>query len=138
MDPKRIGLWGGSYGGYLVALGLARASQMFAAGVDLHGVHDWRTETRVFLPSDELPVQQEALRVALDSSPMGHVKGWRSPVLLVHGTADQICNCGGSQDSTCRRRRQRTCEGLRWTAVRSVRPRPIQMLIPRDALTGRT
>ncbi|HSW51133.1 MAG TPA: prolyl oligopeptidase family serine peptidase, partial [Bryobacteraceae bacterium] len=89
VDPKRIGLWGGSYGGYLTALGLARASEMFAAGVDVHGVHDWRTETRVFLPSDEPAVQQEALRVALDSSPLGHVKGWRSPVLLIHGDDDQ-------------------------------------------------
>src|SRR5205814_8894338 len=41
VDPARIGLWGGSYGGYLTALGLARASNLFAAGVDFHGVHDW-------------------------------------------------------------------------------------------------
>src|SRR5262249_23050238 len=41
VDGARIGLWGGSYGGYLTALGLARASDLFAAGVDLHGVHDW-------------------------------------------------------------------------------------------------
>src|SRR3989454_44339 len=44
VDPSRIGLWGGSYGGYLTALGLARASDLFAAGVDLHGVHDWNTQ----------------------------------------------------------------------------------------------
>src|SRR5208283_5973440 len=37
VDPTRIGLWGGSYGGYLTALGLARASNLFAAGVDFHG-----------------------------------------------------------------------------------------------------
>jgi len=43
VDPARIGLWGGSYGGYLTALGLARASSLFAAGVDFHGVHDWST-----------------------------------------------------------------------------------------------
>src|SRR5438876_166839 len=41
VDQKRIGLWGGSYGGYLTALGLARNSDIFAAGVDFHGVHDW-------------------------------------------------------------------------------------------------
>src|SRR5256885_16225895 len=41
VDKKRIGLWGGSYGGYLTALGLARNSDIFAAGVDFHGVHDW-------------------------------------------------------------------------------------------------
>ncbi len=41
VDPKRIGLWGGSYGGYLTAMGLSRGSDLFAAGVDFHGVHDW-------------------------------------------------------------------------------------------------
>src|SRR4029077_16842629 len=40
VDPTRIGLWGGSYGGYLTAMGLSRASDLFAAGVDFHGVHD--------------------------------------------------------------------------------------------------
>ena len=41
VDGKRIGVWGGSYGGYLTALALARNSDIFKAGVDLHGVHDW-------------------------------------------------------------------------------------------------
>ena len=41
VDGARIGLWGGSYGGYMTALGLSRNSVLFAAGVDLHGVHDW-------------------------------------------------------------------------------------------------
>jgi dipeptidyl aminopeptidase/acylaminoacyl peptidase len=89
VDAARIGLWGGSYGGYLTALGLARASNLFAAGVDLHGVHDWRTETKLFLSSDDFEVQQAALRLALDSSPLAHVKGWRSPVLLIHGDDDR-------------------------------------------------
>jgi len=88
VDPARIGLWGGSYGGYLTALGLARASDLFAAGVDFHGVHDWRTETRVFVPSDDLETQQRALRLACDSSPVAYVGTWRSPALLVHGDDD--------------------------------------------------
>ncbi len=41
VDPNRIGIWGGSYGGYLTALALARNSDIFKAGVDFHGVHDW-------------------------------------------------------------------------------------------------
>ncbi len=41
VDPQRIGLWGGSYGGFLTAMGLARNSDLFKAGVDFHGVHDW-------------------------------------------------------------------------------------------------
>jgi dipeptidyl aminopeptidase/acylaminoacyl peptidase len=81
VDPARIGLWGGSYGGYLTALGLARASGQFAAGVDFHGVHDWSTEL------SELP--PDAARVAFESSPMAAVKDWRSPVLLIHGDDDR-------------------------------------------------
>ena len=44
VDPKRIGIYGGSYGGYLTALALARDSSLFAAGVDIHGVHNWTAE----------------------------------------------------------------------------------------------
>src|SRR5262249_39766890 len=41
VDAKRIGIFGGSYGGYLTALALGRNSDIFAAGVDIHGVHNW-------------------------------------------------------------------------------------------------
>ncbi|HWZ27931.1 MAG TPA: prolyl oligopeptidase family serine peptidase, partial [Gemmatimonadales bacterium] len=44
VDPAKVGIWGGSYGGYLTALGLARNSDLFAAGVDFHGVHDWTSD----------------------------------------------------------------------------------------------
>ena len=40
VDGTRIGIWGLSYGGYLTALALGRASDLFSAGVDIHGVHD--------------------------------------------------------------------------------------------------
>ncbi|MFW1123132.1 alpha/beta hydrolase family protein, partial [Vibrio parahaemolyticus] len=40
-NPNKIGLYGGSYGGFLTAMGLAHDSKLFAAGVDIHGVHDW-------------------------------------------------------------------------------------------------
>lgn len=60
VDPQRIGLWGGSYGGYLTALGLARASDLFAAGVDLHGVHDWNVVIKNFVPSYEVKEHLEA------------------------------------------------------------------------------
>ncbi|MGB7023708.1 MAG: DPP IV N-terminal domain-containing protein, partial [Candidatus Acidiferrales bacterium] len=38
VDRDKIGLWGGSYGGFLTAMGLARNSDIFKAGVDMHGV----------------------------------------------------------------------------------------------------
>ena len=89
VDEDRIGLWGGSYGGYLTAMGLSRASDLFAAGVDIHGVHDWNRTIQGFLPSYEPDHHEEQQRLAFESSPLASVAGWRSPVLLVHGDDDR-------------------------------------------------
>lgn len=89
VDPKHIGLWGGSYGGYLTALGLARASDLFAAGVDLHGVHDWNIEIRNWNASYDPEARADAARLAWESSPISSVKTWRSPVLLIQGDDDR-------------------------------------------------
>lgn len=89
VDPQRIGLWGGSYGGYLTALGLARASDLFAAGVDLHGVHDWNVVIRNFVPSYEPDHRPDVAQLAFESSPMASIDDWRSPVLLIHGDDDR-------------------------------------------------
>jgi len=91
VDPQRIGLWGGSYGGFLTAMGLARNSDIFKAGVDFHGVHDWSgllpQRPRMF--SEEAPDAKEALQLAFTSSPNAAVDKWRSPVLLIHGDDDR-------------------------------------------------
>ena len=94
VDPARIGLWGGSYGGYLTAMGLSRASDLFAAGVDFHGVHDWSSWRETAGPpagGDPQAKQEyeESLRLAFDSSPMATVGNWKSPVLLIHGDDDR-------------------------------------------------
>jgi dipeptidyl aminopeptidase/acylaminoacyl peptidase len=85
VDAAHIGLWGGSYGGYLTALGLARSSSLFAAGVDFHGVHDWSARAGASGAS----AATDAARTAFESSPMASVKTWRSPVLLIHGDDDR-------------------------------------------------
>lgn len=87
--PDKIGLWGGSYGGYLTALGLARASDLFAAGVDIHGVHDWNVVIRNFVPNYQPEKRAAFAKLAFESSPMAHLDGWRSPVLLIHGDDDR-------------------------------------------------
>ncbi len=89
VDPGKIGVWGGSYGGYLTALALARASDLFAAGVDFHGVHDWNAVIQNFVPAYDPKTQAEAARIAFESSPLASVKGWKSPVLLIHGDDDR-------------------------------------------------
>lgn len=75
VDPDRIGLWGLSYGGIMTAQGLARDSDLFAAGVDIAGVHFW----------GDLDPTSTAWRAS--SAPL--VEQWTSPVLLVHGDDDR-------------------------------------------------
>ncbi len=93
VDASRIGIWGGSYGGFLTAMALARNSDMFAAGVDVHGVHDWTTErARGMLDRNRFetpPDMQRALDVAWQSSPVASMATWKSPVLLIHGDDDR-------------------------------------------------
>jgi dipeptidyl aminopeptidase/acylaminoacyl peptidase len=90
VNPKRIGIWGGSYGGLLTALALARNSDIFAAGVDFHGVHDWSAlMARRQSGSEEAPDYKEALKLAYESSPIAAVDTWKSPVLLMHGDDDR-------------------------------------------------
>jgi dipeptidyl aminopeptidase/acylaminoacyl peptidase len=87
VDPARLGVYGGSYGGYLTAHALARASSLFAAGVDIHGVHDWNVGIRTFIPSYDPGPETE--RRNFLASPLAYVDGWRSPVLLIHGDDDR-------------------------------------------------
>ncbi len=102
VDPKRIGIYGGSYGGFLTALGLGRDSKLFAAGVDIHGVHDRTIErTRNMMLPDQYeraPDAARALEVAWKSSPVAYVNTWKSPVLFIHGDDDRNVRFSQSTD----------------------------------------
>lgn len=76
VDPKRVAIWGLSYGGVLTAQALARNSELFAAGIDLAGVHLWGSS----LDPDSVSYQ---------SSAISSMDKWKSPVLLVHGDDDR-------------------------------------------------
>jgi dipeptidyl aminopeptidase/acylaminoacyl peptidase len=105
VDPKKIGLWGGSYGGYLTAMGLAHNSDLFAAGVDLHGVHDWSAFSEEF-PKDA-PDRDAALKLAFQSSPNAAIATWKSPVLLIHGDDDRNVEFSQTVDLLQRLRAQK-------------------------------
>ena len=89
VDAHHIGIWGGSYGGFLTAMALAKNSDVFAAGSDLHGVHDW-TDGR-FNPQwrYEAGDLDSARTVAWQSSPVAYVGAWKSPVILIQGDDDR-------------------------------------------------
>lgn len=89
VNPNKIGLWGGSYGGFLTAMGLAKASNLFAAGVDLHGVHNWNFVIKNFRQNYNPAENAEVAELAYKSSPAAYVKDWRSPVLLIQGDDDR-------------------------------------------------
>jgi dipeptidyl aminopeptidase/acylaminoacyl peptidase len=76
VDPARVGIWGLSYGGLLTAQALARNSDIFAAGVDLAGVH---------LFGSSLDPES----VSFTSSAISQIDNWTSPVLLIHGDDDR-------------------------------------------------
>jgi dipeptidyl-peptidase 4 len=79
VDPNRVGIWGLSYGGVLTAQALARNSDIFAAGVDMAGVHLWGSSLN---PDD----------VSYQSSAISAIDGWKSPVLIWHGDDDRNVN----------------------------------------------
>jgi dipeptidyl aminopeptidase/acylaminoacyl peptidase len=113
VDAARIGIYGGSYGGYLTALALGRDSDLFAAGVDIHGVHDFTSDGGNRLGASgwrfERPTSDvEAMaRIAWNSSPVSAVGTWRSPVLMIHGDDDRNVRFAQTVDLVQRLRAQR-------------------------------
>lgn len=110
IDAAKIGVYGGSYGGYLTAMGLARDSKLFAAGVDIHGVHDRTTDrTRNILWPDKYekaPDAIQALETAWSSSPVADISSWTSPVLIIHADDDRNVRFSQSTDLVQRLKKQ--------------------------------
>ena len=102
VDATRIGVYGGSYGGFLTAMALGKDSHIFAAGVDIHGVHDWTIDRsrNVVYPDryEKAPDADRALQVGWESSPAAYVSTWKSPVLIIHGDDDRNVRFNQSTD----------------------------------------
>jgi len=102
VDTARIGVYGGSYGGFLTAMALAKDSRLFAAGVDFHGVHNWLTQSSIFTSFNDkyekAPDYEKALKVAWQSSPVSAIATWRSPVLIIQGDDDRNVHFSESVD----------------------------------------
>jgi dipeptidyl aminopeptidase/acylaminoacyl peptidase len=113
VDASRIGVYGGSYGGYLTALALGRDSDLFAAGVDIHGVHDMTSEggSRFGASTwrfERSPAELDAMaRTVWQSSPVSAVSTWRSPVLMIHADDDRNVRFSQTVDLVQRLRAQK-------------------------------
>ena len=88
IDPKRIGIYGGSYGGFLTLMAMFIEPETFSAGAALRPVTDWAyynhwyTSRILGLPQDDV----EAYRL---SSPIYHAEGLKGALLMCHGMIDQ-------------------------------------------------
>ena len=97
VDPRRIGIYGGSYGGYLTALALGRDSKLFAAGVDIHGVNN-RFSSNASDAGSPAPDAALAAKIAQESSPVHYLNTWTSPTLIIHADDDRNVSFSQSVD----------------------------------------
>ena len=113
VDASKIGVYGGSYGGFLTAMALAKDSKIFAAGVDIHGVHNWVDRGTTSMVSmfnnqyEKAPDYQLALKTAWQSSPVSSINTWKSPVLIIHGDDDRNVQFNQSVDLIARLEKQK-------------------------------
>ncbi len=87
VDPKRIGLYGGSYGGFLTLMAMFTAQDYFAAGAALRPVTDWAHYNHGYT-SGILNLPQNDLDAYKRSSPIYFANGLRGQLLICHGMVD--------------------------------------------------
>ena len=94
VDPKRIGMYGGSYGGFMTLMALGKVPERWAAGVELYGIISWFT---MLQHSDPLlnqyirsllgdPVKDR--QVYENTSPIKHIRDAQAPLLVLQGDND--------------------------------------------------
>lgn len=93
-DPKRVGAFGGSYGGFMTMFALAREPDVWAAGVSYVGVVSWKTlhsttrgDLREMLERELGDPAKEA-DLYLDRSPLTHARSIKAPLLILQGAND--------------------------------------------------
>lgn len=98
-DPEKIGIMGGSFGGYATLLGMTLSADRFACGIDIVGVSDWATLLENAPPYwrnskhywDRFagdPSDPEMRKILDEKSPINHVDKARNPILIIQGAND--------------------------------------------------
>lgn len=94
LDPTRVALWGGSYGGYMVLAGLAFQPERWAAGVDIVGISSLVTFLQNTSPYRRAAREREYgslesdLQFLRDASPLSRVDAITAPLFVIHGAND--------------------------------------------------
>jgi dipeptidyl aminopeptidase/acylaminoacyl peptidase len=87
VDPKRVGLYGGSYGGFITLMAMFTAADTFAAGAALRPVTDWAHYNHGYT-SNILNVPQSDPEAYRQSSPIYFANGLKGALLICHGMVD--------------------------------------------------
>jgi dipeptidyl aminopeptidase/acylaminoacyl peptidase len=88
IPASRIGMYGGSYGGFMTLMALFTAQDYFGAGAALRSVTDWAHYNEGYTSSILNRPQDDTLAYRR-SSPIYFASGLRSPLLMAHGMVDQ-------------------------------------------------
>ena len=94
IDAKRVGLWGGSYGGYMTLMAIGKTPNVWSAAVDEYGILNWLTMLQhedPFLQEYEKsllgdPVRDRSIYEA--SSPLQYIRNETAPLLVLQGDND--------------------------------------------------
>ena len=86
-DPARVGLYGGSYGGFMALMAMFRAPDVFKAGAALRPVTDW-TQYNHEYTSNILNTPQLDPIAYQRSSPIEFAEGFKGALLIAHGMND--------------------------------------------------
>jgi dipeptidyl aminopeptidase/acylaminoacyl peptidase len=87
VDPKRVGIYGGSYGGFITLMAMFTAPDVFAAGAALRPVTDWAHYSQ-FYTANILNIPQEDTLAYRRSSPIYYAAGLKGALLICHGMVD--------------------------------------------------
>jgi len=91
VDPKRIGLYGGSYGGFITLMAMFTEPDVFAAGAALRPVTDWAHYNNPYT-ANILNLPQHDAEAYKQSSPIYFAKGLKGALLICHGMVDVNVN----------------------------------------------
>jgi len=87
VDAKRLGIYGGSYGGFMTLMAMFTAPDVFAAGAALRPVTDWSHYNHPYT-SNILNLPQKDQEAYRKSSPIHHAQGLKGALLICHGIVD--------------------------------------------------
>ncbi|MBA3440931.1 MAG: prolyl oligopeptidase family serine peptidase [Pyrinomonadaceae bacterium] len=87
VDPKRVGIYGGSYGGFITFMAMFTEADVFAAGAALRPVTDWAHYNHPYT-SNILNLPQTDTEAYKRSSPIYHAEGLKGALLICHGMVD--------------------------------------------------